>query len=162
MSMCWHKSLLIMASVGPLLYLHKTHLKLSLKHESTLCLQWPLPLKEWAGKVAKSAVFHGVQSKRQRLPSQLSVCGATCPLCFQFGKHAYFHLDPNALVNVNQVGLSSRSMQTWERIHSVHPRDSSMTGVYYTREWAGVWGELLWIANVKLLTCLLCKLHDVL
>lgn len=111
-------------------------------------------------KAAESAFLTGVQSKCQRLPSQLSVCGAPCPLCFQFEKHAYFHLGPAALVNVNQVGLSDQSIQTWERIHSTHPRDSSMTRVYYTR--ANVWGKLLWIANQKLQTCLLCKLCVVL
>lgn len=111
-------------------------------------------------KAAESAFLTGVQSKCQRLPSQLSVCGAPCPLCFQFEKHAYFHLGPAALVNVNQVGLSDQSIQTWERIHSAHPRDSSMTRVYYTR--ANVWGKLLWIANQKLQTCLLCKLCVVL
>lgn len=111
-------------------------------------------------KAAESAFLTGVQSKCQRLPSQLSVCGAPCPLCFQFEKHAYFHLGLAALVNVNQVGLSDQSIQTWERIHSTHPRDSSMTRVYYTR--ANVWGKLLWIANQKLQTCLLCKLCVVL
>lgn len=56
-------------------------------------------------KIAESALLTGVQSKCQLRPSQLSVCGAPWPSCFQFEKHAYFHLGPAALVNVNQVGL---------------------------------------------------------
>lgn len=56
---------------------------------------WPQSLKEWVRKVAKSALFHRAQCKCQHLPPQLSVCVTMCPLCFQFGSHAYFHLEPS-------------------------------------------------------------------
>lgn len=56
---------------------------------------WPQSLKEWVRRVAKSALFHCVQCKCQHLPPQLSVCTTMCPLCFQFGSRAYFHLEPS-------------------------------------------------------------------
>lgn len=43
---------------------------------------------------------------------------------------------------------------------TLRPIDTDLTRVYYTR--ANVWGKLLWIANQKLQTCLLCKLCVVL
>lgn len=98
-----------------------------MKHE------WPLPVQEQAQSSGL-----GLQSKHRSLLSHLSVCRAMSPLRLQFAKHAYSHLDPTVLVNVNEVGLSGQSIQTWERIHCVHPRDSSMTGVYYSRERADV------------------------
>lgn len=56
---------------------------------------WPQSLKEWVRKVAKSALSHCVQCKCLHLPPQPSVCATTSPLCFQFGSHAYFHLEPS-------------------------------------------------------------------
>lgn len=47
-----------------------------------------------------------LKSKNQHFTLRLSICGRMCPLCLPFGKHAYFHLDPKAVVNVNQVGES--------------------------------------------------------
>ena len=86
----------------------------------SVSLRAPPPLKEWLRKEATSALFQKVQSNCQHLPSQPSVCRATCPLCFQFGKHAHTHLDTNAPVSVNKVRLPGRSIQMWERIHSLY------------------------------------------
>lgn len=124
----------------------------------TPCLKW---LKEWATKVAKSALFQSVQSKCQHLPSQLSVCGATCPLCFQFGKHAYFHFGPQCSCQCKS-GRTLRPIDVDVRKDSVsvHPlgliNDRSLLLQRVSRRVV----ELPWIANVKLLTRFPCKLQE--
>jgi len=58
----------------------------------------------------KSSPVTVVQSNQKCLPSKLSLCEAMCPLCFQLGKRAYFHLGRSAFVNVNHVGLLNKSI----------------------------------------------------
>lgn len=105
---------------------------------------WLYKVNKWPLKVAESAFFTMFNPNVSvYLPSCL-FAEQRVPWASNLGKPAYFHLDPNTLVNVNQVGLSGRSMQTWERIHSVPPRDSSMTRVYYSTGRAGVcWGAAM-------------------
>lgn len=120
-----------------------------------------MTLKEWATKVAKSALFQSIQFKCQHLPSQLSVCRATCPLCFQFGKHAYFHFGPQCSCQCKS-GRTLRPINTDVRKDSVsvHPlgliNDRSLLLQRVSRRV----GELPWIANVKLLTGFPCKLQE--
>lgn len=85
-----------------------------------------------AEKVAKSALFQSVQSKCQHLPPQLSVCRAMCPLCFQFGKHVCFHLSLNALKSGRTLGPIDADVR--KDSLSALPQDSSVTGVYDSRE----------------------------
>lgn len=135
-----------------------SHLISQLTKNPTL---FKVTLKEWATKVAKSAFFHSIQFKCQHLPSQLSVCGATCPLCFQFGKHAYSHFGPQCSCQCKS-GRTLRPIDTDVRKDSVsvHPlgliNDKSLLLQRVSRRV----GELPWIANVKLLTRVPCKLQE--
>lgn len=117
-------------------------------------------------EVVKPAIFQSLQSKYRHLLSRPSVFTTIRPcLGFQFQKHAYFHLEPNAPVVINQVGLRSRSIQTWERIHSLRTpgthqwQESFLSGCCLQRATSRLWS---WIANANLLSCWLCNIRNTL
>lgn len=82
--------------------------------------------------------------------SQLSVWGATCPLCFSFGKHAYLDSEPDGAVNVNQIGRSADRWRCEKGFTVYTPGTHQWQPVYYSGEWAEVGGsyelQMYWLA----------------
>lgn len=113
-------------------------------------------------KVVKSAISQNLRSGCQRftLPDCLFSQQRVLCLCFQFWKHASSHLEPNAPVVLNHVGLGEVGMAGRYRrekgftravlLGLINDRSLFSPAVASSEQPAGFWS---WIANANLLRC---------